>query len=248
MRGSFAAAIGLALWLATPANAQSPAPAAKPDPADVRALAANYELTNADSSLKCQMILDPRPTGRGLALVFDRRQCASLFGFLGEVSAWSPGIAGAILFLAPDGRTVAEFTEGVGGVYEAIRENDGVYFLANLQFVDPSERVQTADLLGEWVLSRPEGEPPAAKNAKAPPKPCTIRLTDEVAGDQLFYLRVPPDCDAGLLPPGYRHWQLERGDIVLRTENGDALRFERDDDGRWNKVPEKPRPLVLSRP
>jgi len=247
MRGSFAAAIGLALLLAVPANAQSPAPD-KPDPADVRALVADYELTNADSSLKCPMTLEPRPTGSGLALVFDRKQCVPLFGFLSEVSAWLPGIAGAILFLAPDGRTVAEFTEGVGGVYEAIRENDGVYFLANLQFVDPSERVQITDLFGEWMLSQPESEPSAAKTAKAPPRPCTIRFTDDVAGDQLFHLRVPPSCDVNLLPPGFRHWQLERGDIVLRNEDGESLRFERGEDGRWNKVPEKPRPLVLSRP
>jgi hypothetical protein len=38
--------IGLAL--ATPAIAQTMAPEGKPDPADIRSLAANYELTNAD--------------------------------------------------------------------------------------------------------------------------------------------------------------------------------------------------------
>ena len=111
--------------LAASAAAQGIAPPGKPDPVEVRNLSASYELTNADSTLRCPIALEPKPAGRGLYLNYDREICHSRFGFLGEVSAWLPGIAGAILFVARDGRIVTEFTEGVGGVYEAIRENDG---------------------------------------------------------------------------------------------------------------------------
>jgi hypothetical protein len=157
------------------------------------------------------------------------------------VSAWLPGIAGAILLVAPDGRIVTEFTVGVGGVYEAIRENDGVYFFANLQFVDPAARVQTADQIGVWNLSRID-------NPKDPAKNCAVRLTDEVAGDQLYNLRVLPECDAAIVQTGLESWQLERGDIVLRTRGGEALRFEKSEGNSWVKVPEKPRPMTLTRP
>lgn len=231
--------IGLAL--ATPAIAQTVAPAGKPDPVEVRNLAASYELSNADATLKCTITLETKPAGRGLFLAYDRAVCNPRFGFLGEITAWVPGIAGAILLIAPDGRTVTEFTEGVGGVYEAIRENDGVYFFANLQFVDPSERVQTADLIGVWNLSRID-------NPKDPAKNCAITLTDEVAGDQLFNLRVLPQCDAAIVQAGLETWQLERGDIVLRTRRGEALRFEKNEGNTWVKVPEKPRPMTLTRP
>ncbi len=237
--------------LAASAAAQGTAPPGKPDPVEVRTLSASYELTNADSTLRCPIVLEPKPAGRGLYLSYDREVCHSRFGFLGEVSAWLPGIAGAILLVARDGRIVTEFTEGVGGVYEAIRENDGVYFFANLQFVDPAERVQAKDLFGEWLLARPDATPEGAKaNPKAPPppKPCTLALTDEVIGDQLFNLRIQPPCETALVPAGLQSWQLERGDIVLRFANGDTLRFEKGEDGRWIKIPEKPRPLVLSRP
>jgi hypothetical protein len=237
MRNPLIAAASLAIGVVATAAAQSPAPPPKLDPADVRALTANYELTNADSTQKCAMTLDPRPVGRGLTLAFDRRQCASLFGFLGEVSAWLPGVAGAILFIAPDGRTIAEFTEGVGGVYEAIRENDGVYFLANLQFVDPSERVQAADLFGEWVLSRPDGK-----------ATCRVTLTDEVAGNELYAARVNAECDPAIAKLGINQWRLERGDVLLRVKSGDPLRFGRQESGIWMKIPEKPQPLLLSRP
>jgi hypothetical protein len=225
------------LLLGTPAIAQTMVPTGKPDPADIRSLAANYELTNADATLKCVITLDTKPAGRGLYLGYDRTVCNPRFGFLGEVSAWLPGVAGAILMVAPDGHIVTEFTEGVGGVYEAIRENDGVYFFANLQFIDPSERVQIADLYGEWVLSRPNA-----------PETCRITLTDEVAGNERFLVRVQPDCDAGILQGGFATWQLERGDIALRSANGDVLRFERGEENIWVKVPEKPKPLTLSRP
>ena len=218
-----------------PALAQ--APKAKIDPGEVKLLAANYELTNADSSLTCTITLEPKPAGPGLYLAFDRAQCGSRFGFLGEVAAWIPGVAGAILFIGADSRTVTEFTEGVGGVYEAIRENDAVYFLANLQFVDPSQRVQIADLFGEWNLAPPDGVPI-----------CRITLTEEVAGSEIFSTRVAPQCDAGIAQFGPAYWQLERGDIVLRSKSGETLRFERHEGNVWFKVPEKPRPLQLSRP
>jgi hypothetical protein len=223
--------------LGAPAIAQTVAPAAKPDPADVRNLTANYELTNADATLKCTIALETRPAGRGFYLGYDRTVCNPRFGFLGEVAAWLPGVAGAILMIAPDGHIVTEFTEGVGGVYEAIRENDGVYFFANLQFVDPAERVQIADLYGDWVLSRPSA-----------PETCRITLTDEVMGSELFAVRVQPGCDPAILLGGLATWQLERGDIALRSANGDTLRFERGEENVWMKVPEKPRPLNLSRP
>jgi hypothetical protein len=218
---------------ALPAQAQAP----KIDPAEARLLAAGYELTNADGTLKCPVTLDQKPAGTALALVFDRRACNQLFGFLNEVTGWAPGVAGAILFVGQGGRTIAEFTEGVGGVYEAIREGDAVYFLANLQFVDPSERVQIADLYGEWQISRPGG-----------PAICRITLTDEVVGNELFTARLQPGCDPAIERLAPNAWQLERGDVVLRSKTGEALRFGRQEGGVWARVPDKPQPLLLSRP
>lgn len=235
-------AFGLWLVLAASANAQtSPTPAqsvdAKPELAEAEALAAPYELTNADATRLCRLTLEAKPEGPGFALELDRNLCHPLFGFLGEVAAWQPGVAGAILLVASDGRVVAEFSEGVGGVYDAIRENDAVYFLANLQFVDPTERVQVTDLYGEWNLSRPDGQ-----------LICRVTLTSELAGDELYAARIQPDCDPAIARVDFAYWQFERGDVVLRSATGETLRFERNDGGAWTKVPEKPQPLLMSRP
>jgi hypothetical protein len=228
-------AVFLTFALAGTAGAQGQKP--KFDPADAKPLVSSYELANADSSLTCAITLDAKPAGPGLFLTFDRAACTANFGFLSRVVAWVPGVAGAILLIGSDGRTITEFTEGVGGVYEAIRENDAVYFLANLQFVDPSQRVQIADVFGEWNISLPDKGPI-----------CRITLTEDIAGNETFNARLASDCDAGVIQFGPAFWQLERGDIVLRNKNGDVLRFERHEGNIWAKVPEKPRPLQLSRP
>lgn len=225
-------AIFYIMLLAAPAAAQTP----KPDPAAVKALAVNYELSSADGTRRCTMTLDTRAAGQGFALNLNRQVCGQVVGFMNEVTAWQPGIAGAILFTGQNARVIAEFTEGVGGIYEALREGDGVYFLANLQFVDPTSRVQAADVFGEWNFLRPGGGPI-----------CRATLTDEVAGEEMFAVRLQPKCDAAIEKFGPVAWKLQRGDLVILSASGESLRFERQDNA-WNKVPEKPRPLLMRRP
>jgi len=210
---------------------------AKPDPEAVRALAANYELTNADGDRKCPMTLDVKPAGPVLTLVFDRPACVVLFAFMSDVAGWLPGPGGSIRFARANARPVLEFTEGVGGTYEGIREGDAVYFLTNLQYSDPADAPQFADLLGEWNLSRPGG---AAI--------CRVSLTDEPAAGESFTARVDANCDAALARFGVVAWRLERGDVLLLARNGDKLRFGRQEGGDWMKIPDTPRPLVMSRP
>jgi hypothetical protein len=226
----------LSVAFACAASAQAPSPPPKVDPADLRALAANYELTNAAGDRKCPMTLDQKPAGVGFTLIYDKPVCTGLFAFLGQVTAWLPGVAGAIRFVRADGRTVAEFTEGVGGQYEAIREGDAVYFLANLQFVDPKEFAQPADIVGVWNLSRPGGQPI-----------CQVEFSDQPSGDEGYQLKLKPGCDETLVRFGPVSWRIDRGDVVLQSRSGEKLRFGRQEGGGWAKVPERPGPLVMTK-
>ena len=61
-------------------------------------------------------------------------------------------------------------------------------------------------------------------------------------------MRVQPNCDQSIERLGATMWQLERGDVVLRSPNGESLRFGRQDGNVWARVPDKPRPLLMSRP
>jgi hypothetical protein len=236
--------IGIALILlfalGGPVAAQAPNPTPPPETPpipDAKTLAANYELSSAIGDRKCPMTLDVKPAGPGFTLVYDKTLCQPLFGFLNETIAWVPGIAGSIRFVNTAKHTVSEFTEGVGGRYEALREGDGVYFLTNLQFVDPGDAPQFADLLGDWNLARPGGPPI-----------CTISLTDQSTADNAFVLAVKPDCDQSITRFGPVSWALDRGDIILFSAKADRLRFGRQPEGGWAKVPDTPRPLLLARP
>jgi hypothetical protein len=230
----------LLLALGAPAAAQAPDPAPPPERPvipDAKTLAANYELSSAIGDRKCPVVLEAKPVGPGFTLVYDKPLCQPLFGFLNETVAWVPGIAGSIRFVNAAKRTVSEFTEGVGGRYEALREGDGVYFLSNLQFVDPGEAPQFADLLGEWNMARPNG-----------PTICAVTLTDQSTGEDTFVVTVKPGCDQTITRFGAVSWVLDRGDIILFSAKGDRLRFGRQQEGGWAKVPDTPRPLLLARP
>ena len=237
---SIGALLTVLLALAEPAAAQAPnsiPPADGPVIPDAKTLAANYELSSASGDRKCPITLEARPAGPGFTLSYDKIICGPLFGFLKETVAWAPGVAGSIRFITVAKRTVSEFTEGVGGKYEALREGDGVYFLSNLQFVDPGDAPQFSELIGEWNLLRPGGPPI-----------CAVTLTDQATGEDTFVMTVKPGCDQTITRFGPISWVLDHGDILLFSIKGERLRFGRQQEGGWAKVPDTPRPLLLTRP
>lgn len=234
----------LAFALVGPAAAQAPDPGASeprlaepPAIPDAKQLAANYQLSSALGDRKCDIVLEAKAAGPGHALVYDRAECGALFGFLKDTVAWLPGIGGSIRFVNAGKRTASEFTEGVGGQYEALLEGDGVYFLSNLQFAQAPDVPTFADAMGEWNISRPNG-----------PAICNLTLTDQPAGDDMFKAAVKVGCDPAIVRFGPVKWYLDRGDIVLFSAKDERLRFGRQPEGNWTKIPEQPRPLSLSRP
>lgn len=218
-------------------RAQTLEEAPPPTVPDAKTLAADYELTNAPGDRKCAMTLDLKPASAGFTLSYDRAACRPLFAFLIETAAWLPGIAGSIRFVNTSRHTVAEFTEGVGGQYEALLEGDGVYFLSNLRFVDPSDVPQFSDVVGEWNIARPDGPPL-----------CSLRLTEQPAGEGLFAAAVKAGCDPAIARFGPTKWFMDNGDIVLLSDTDARLRFGRQPEGDWAKIPERPGPLRLTRP
>jgi hypothetical protein len=229
----------LAFALAAPGMAQTPEPEPQNHPSipDAKQLAANYQLQSALGDRKCDIALEAKVSGPGYALAYDRALCLPLFAFLGDTAAWQPGVADSIRFVNAEKRTISEFTEGVDGQYEALLEGDGVYFLTNTQFARPGDVPAFPDAVGEWNLSLPNG-----------PAICGLSLTEQPAGDDMFKLTVKPGCDPAIVRFGPVKWYLDRGDIILMSAKDDRMRFGRQPEGNWTKIPELPRPLVLSRP
>lgn len=221
-----------------PSDAKAEPP--KVDPAllaSARAVAGNFQLSSADGARACAVMLQAEPEKSGgftIALPLD--SCA-VIPFAAAVRAWTPDPSGALRLLGPDGRTIAEFTEATGGSYEALREGDGVYFLAPPGGLAGIE-APPEELLGEWTLSRARGGPAL----------CRWILTDALVGSGRR-VEVAPGCTAPLSEFAPTIWRIEGGNVVIASGAGQStLRFARQEDGTWAKTPERGRPLLLVRP
>lgn len=243
---------GLAGATALPAAAQetatqdaaAPAAPVQETPAQVaQRLADSYQLTNADGDRICPLALATKavrpPAGVDhplFSLSLDRAACAEQITFATDIASWSPGPGDSIRLHAASGRLVAEFTEGAGGTWEALRERDGVYFLVNPRLAQAAPLAQPADLFGLWRLSR------------GPDTPfCTVMLDEQPFGDGDYPLAPDDGCGPLLGPLSPERWRLEAGDLLLLRDKGEPLRFAAQEDGSWLKVPEDRTPLMLSR-
>lgn len=216
-------------------------------PAEAAArLADAYQLTNADGDRVCPLMLSPKARGKeppkgaapagGFTVEFDRANCAGKILFSGDIAGWVPGPDNSIRFLSGAGHLVAEFTEGAGGNWEALREGDGVYFLVNPRLADTAAAAQPDDLFGLWELAGSAGT-----------ASCRLDFTDQMVKPGVYRL-VPDAACAPLLGRAMPdRWRLDGGDLVLETADGTALRFASSEDGAFAKVPEDTRPLLLSR-
>ncbi|MGU3494979.1 AprI/Inh family metalloprotease inhibitor [Xanthobacteraceae bacterium A53D] len=225
-----------------PAANQKPAanPAAKaPDGAlraDAERRAGPLVLASADGERTCPVQLKTATAGGGFSLSFGGDGCP-MMPFTAEVAAWVPDPSGAILFLTAQGRQVAEFTEGAGGAYEALREGDGVYFLAPASMLQ-EDMVRPEEMLGEWDIARTAGTPL-----------CRWVFSEAAAKGGGLTVSVSPGCDAGLAAFAPAAWHLEGGNVLVTSRAGaTTLRFARQEDGGWAKIPERGRPLLMSRP
>lgn len=220
--------------------AQKQQPAARLDPALREAAeqkAGPYVLSSADGERKCPITLKAEAAGGGLAVQLDRAACEGAIAFSVQVAGWLPDASGALRLVNAQGRTVAEFTEATGGSYEALREGDGVYFLINPSIADVPEVTQ-AEVLGDWDLASSSGTPL-----------CRWSLTETPAPKGGFLLKVASGCDASVARLAAASWRLDGGNILVSgTGGGAAIRFARQEDGSWARVPERGRPLLMSRP
>ncbi|MCJ8144828.1 protease inhibitor Inh/omp19 family protein [Ancylobacter sp. A5.8] len=233
----------LALAAMPQASAQS-----QPSATDDAHLVGDYQLASADGMRACPIMLSPRDLrardtdaanfreANIHEATLDRAACAQMIAFSADIAGWSMGPGNAIRLHDARGSLVAEFTEGVGGTWEALRERDGVYFLVNPRLADPVEQARPDDMFGLWDVARAYGRPV-----------CRIRLSDATVRQGAY--RLDPDGGCRLLFGRFMpdRWRIERGDLVLESAAGVALRFASNEEGGFTKVPEDNRPLFLSR-
>ena len=228
--------LALALLVASvaPSAAQAlPATEPAPTPSAPRTLVGTWELSNADREKICTVTFRPDSSKSGKKVEFDPG-CGERFSFTKEIVGWSHAENDFLRLLDVSGQAVLEFSEVEGGIFEAPRPGEGILFIQSAASLGPAPRIAT-QMTGDWTIVRRAGRPI-----------CTLTLSDTPAGDE-FVIRVQPRCDASVARFAPATWQMDRGELVLKSSGGQSWRFEEAEDSKWHRIPATADPVLMVR-
>ena len=224
-----AAALLATLALATPA----PAPAQQQD-ALRKEMVGQWELSTTERSKTCVVTMKNEGASQALKLELEPN-CAAALPFTRDIAAWS--IKGLDIVRMQDaaGQPVIDFTEVESGIFEGLRQGEGVYILQNLAAARSLAKSMD-QMIGDWQMVRGNGRPI-----------CGLTLTNTEAAPDNFQVFLKPKCDPAVAAFGPVQWRLERGQIILMSKTGDAWQFEADDNAQWRRVPDTAVGLIMLR-
>jgi hypothetical protein len=215
------------------ASAACAAAAQSPGPSDAaKAMAGTWEFANADRDKICSIVFRTDTGPGGMKLEFDRG-CIGRFPFIREIAAWTIADNDFLRFVDTRGRPVLEFSEVESGVYEAPRPGEGILFVQK-PMAAPAAARTAGDVAGEWNVMR--GGKPL----------CALTLSNTASGED-FAIRVNPPCDALVTRFGPATWQMDRGELLLKSARGQTWRFEEGEESSWRRVPDTANPVLLVR-
>ena len=193
-----------------------------------------WELSTTERSKTCVVTLKGDATPQGLKLELEPG-CAKALPFTKDITAWD--IKGLDIVRLQDraGAPVIDFTEVESGIFEGLRQGEGIYILQNLAAA--RQLAKSMDqMIGDWSMVRGNGRPI-----------CGLTLTNTEATPDNFAVYLKPRCDPAVAAFAPTMWRLERGELLLMAANGEAWRFEADDNAQWRRVPDSADPLIMLR-
>jgi hypothetical protein len=218
----------LTLAAISPAQAQRDAAALKKD------MIGQWELATTERSKTCVVTLKPDSTPQGLKLELEPG-CAAALPFTKDITAWN--IKGLDIVRLQDaaGEAVIDFTEVETGIFEGLRQGEGVYILQNLAAARSLAKSMD-QMIGDWSMVRGNGQ-----------AICGLTLTNTEADQDNFQVFLKPKCDPAVSAFAPTQWRLEHGQMLLMSKSGETWQFEADDNAQWRKVPDSADPLIMLR-
>ena len=218
----------LALAAASPARSQQDASTLKKD------MIGQWELATTDRSKTCVVTLKQEPASQGLKLELEPG-CAAALPFTKGITAWN--IKGLDIVRLQDAAAepVIDFTEVEAGIFEGLRQGEGVYILQNLAAARSLAKSMD-QMIGDWSMVRGNGQ-----------AICGLTLTNTEAGQDNFQVFLKPKCDAAVAAFAPTQWRLDHGQMLLMSQSGETWQFEADDNAQWRKVPDSADPLIMLR-
>ena len=215
------------LALASPAQAQQ-------QDALKKEMVGQWELSTTERSKTCVVTMKNEGAAQALKLELEP-SCAAALPFTQDIKAWS--IKGLDIVRLQDGAgtSVIDFTEVEAGIFEGLRQGEGVYILQNLAAARSLAKSMD-QMIGDWQMVRGNGRPI-----------CGLTLTNTEATGDNFQVFLKPKCDPAVAAFGPVQWRLDRGQMILMSKTGDTWQFEADDNAQWRRVPDTADGLIMLR-
>jgi Protease inhibitor Inh len=194
-----------------------------------------WELSTTERSKTCVVTLKGDATAQGLKLELEPG-CAAALPFTRDIAAWSiKGLGDIVRLQDATGESVIDFTEVESGIFEGLRQGEGIYILQNLAAARSLAKSMD-QMIGDWAMVRGNGE-----------AICGLTLTNTEADRDNFQVFLKPKCDPVVAAFAPTQWRLEHGQILLMSKSGEAWQFEADDNAQWRRVPDSADPLIMLR-
>jgi len=200
-----------------------------------RDMIGQWELSTTERSKTCVVTLRGDSTPQGLKLELEPG-CAAALPFTKDIAAWSiKGLGDIVRLQDAAGQAVIDFTEVESGIFEGLRQGEGIYILQNLAAARSLAKSMD-QMIGDWAMVRSNDRPI-----------CGLTLTNTEATADNFQVFLKPRCDPAVVAFAPTMWRLERGELLLLSASGDIWHFEADDNAQWRRVPDSADPLIMLR-
>jgi hypothetical protein len=193
-----------------------------------------WELSTTERSKTCVVTLKGDSTPQGLKLELEPG-CAAALPFTKAITAWNIRGLDIVRLQDATGEAVIDFTEVESGIFEGLRQGEGIYILQNLAAARSLAKSMD-QMIGDWAMVRGNGQ-----------SICGLTLTNTEATADNFQVFLKPRCDPVVTAFAPTQWRLERGELLLLSANGEVWHFEADDNAQWRRVPDAADPLIMLR-
>jgi protease inhibitor Inh len=193
-----------------------------------------WELSTTERSKTCVVTIKGDHVAQGFKLELEPA-CKTALPFTKDIVAWSVKGLDIVRLQDATGESVIDFTEVEAGIFEGLRQGEGVYILQDLAAARSMAKSMD-QMIGDWAMVRGNGQPI-----------CGLTLTNTEADQDNFQVFLKPKCDAAIAQFNPTQWRLERGQIILMSKSGEVWQFEADDNAQWRRVPDTADPLIMLR-
>ena len=116
-----------------------------------------WELSTTERSKTCVVTLKSDATPQGLKLELEPG-CAAALPFTKDITAWSiKGLGDIVRLQDAAGQPVIDFTEVESGIFEGLRQGEGIYILQNLAAARSLAKSMD-QMIGDWAMVRGNGQ------------------------------------------------------------------------------------------